>query len=188
MLRLFTEALGSYVLSRISHASGALVASYALPGAIPGKDAINLFLCALAEDAMLRDNEKQYERSGAEWIAVPPPLRLKCTYIISAWPAAGDKEEAALVQSRLISAAYAVLVSTGTLPAAFLPEPMKDPNLPKPVFALTENTLAGSPEFWASLGCAFRPAFTFNATISIPETAEEYGYLVDGLDIGYQIK
>ena len=186
MLRLFTEALGVYLLSRMPGAPDTLTVSYALPGAMPGKDAVNLFLCSLAEDAELRENEKQYERVGAEWIAVPPPLRLKCTYIVSAWPAGEDKEEAALVQSGLLSAAYALLVSSGTLPSAFIPEPMKAPGLPKPIIALTDNTLAGSPEFWTSFGCAFRPAFTFSATISIPSAVQDYGYIVEGLDVGYK--
>ena len=188
MLRLFTEALGAFILQRLTDLPQAPAISYALPGAVPGKDALSLFLCTIAEDADLRSNEKLYEQTAFGWVAVQPPLRLKCSYIVSAWPAADDKEEAALSQARLLGSVYSALLSAGSMPLSFLSAPLNSAGLPKPVIALTENALSNRPEFWISVGCAFRPSFSFTATVSVPAAGDSREYTVEGLDIGYDIR
>ena len=164
------------------------VVSYGLPGAVEGKNAISIFLYAMAEDAVLRSYDKNYERAAGAWVATPLPLRLKCGYIASAWPAAEDSSESVLIQQNLLSAAYSVLVSTSTVPSVYLPEPLKTDDLQKPVIALTDSVTLKDPAFWTSLGCAFRPAFSFDATVSLPIAEEHYDHIVEGLDIAYKNK
>ncbi|NLT57987.1 MAG: DUF4255 domain-containing protein [Clostridiales bacterium] len=187
MLRSFTEALGAFLTARLSDMPERPVASFALPGAVPGQNALNLFLSAMAEDAELRANEPQFARAGLGWVSTPPPLRLKCSYILSAWPAAENPAEAALVQLRLLGAAYGVFASAKTLPAVHLPAPMRVPGLTGPVLALSKDDLSQRPEFWASAGCLFRPAFSLTATVSLPVNAERYDHLVEDVQIDYPL-
>jgi hypothetical protein len=189
MLNLFTEALGRYLVSRLSALPEKPVASFALPGAVPGQNAVNLFLSAMAEDMELRSNEPRFERLGLEWVSMPPPIRLKCSYIVSAWPSP-DKpsEEAAFIQLQLLSEAYKTMATLKTLPAAFLPGPMADPGLPRPAIALSQDDLSSRPDFWMSAGCTFHPAFTFTASFSMPVTGKQHDHLVEEVQVDYLIK
>ena len=187
MLRLFTETIGAYLTARMSDMPEKPAISFALPGLIPGKNALSVFLYAMTEDPQLRSNEKQYERAGDAWISSQPPLRLKCTYIVSAWPDTADQNEAALIQQDILSAAYRVLIPTAALPTAYLPTPLKAPGLPRPVIALNESESPGSPEFWTAIGSPFRPSFSFTATVSLPLIGESYDHVVEGLQIDYRI-
>ena len=165
------------------------VITYSLPGTTDGKNAVSIYLSAITEDTALRTFDKNYERVAGAWVSTPMPLRLKCGYIVSAWPAANaaaDASEAALTRHNLLSAAYGVLNSTSTVPAAFLPAPLKTDDLQKPVIALSDSALMKDPTFWTSFGCAFQPAFFFNATVSLPVAAEHYDHVVEGLDITYK--
>jgi len=187
MLRLFTEALGDFLVDRLSSMPLKPTASFALPGTIIGRNAVNLFLSSIAEDAGLRSNELQYERTEIGWLSTPPPLRLKCTYIISAWPASDDPAEAALAQQQILGEAYRVLVHAGTLPAAYIPPFMKSPNIPAPVIAISKDELHNRPEFWLSTGCTFRPAFSLAATVALPIVEEHYDHIVEGVQTDYKI-
>lgn len=188
MLRLFTESLGAFLLSRLSTLPEKPVVSFALPGAIPGQNALNIFLSTMMENAELRSNEPQYDRTEFGAFAVPPPLRLKCTYIVSAWPATEDPNQAAFIQQELLSEAYRVLAAFNKLPPAFIPAPMKADGLPAPVIELQKGEFQNRPEFWIAAGCAFHAAFSFTATVSLPAVAERYDHLVEELQIGYQLK
>jgi hypothetical protein len=185
ILRLFTEALGAFLAARLSALPDKPVVSFAFPGAVRGRNALNIFLCALAEDAERRSNEKEYSLVESEWISKPAALRVKCTYVASVWPDGGDAEEAALSQLRILGKAYSVLVSTSAFPKEYLPEPFKAADLPRPAIAIVSNDLSSRPEFWESAGSAFRPSFSFCAKVSLPADEEHYDHVVEGLDIKY---
>ena len=187
ILRSFTTALGEFLVARLSDTPEKPAASFALPGSLAGKNAINIYLCSIVDDADLRSNETKYELRGDEWIARRPPLRLKCTYIVSAWPAAENPEEAALSQTNMLCAAYSALALSNTVPASYLPAPMKATGMPRPVISIEENTLTGSPEFWTSAGCKFHPAFSFTASVSLPTDEEHFDNVVEGLQIDYKL-
>jgi hypothetical protein len=187
MLRLFTEALSAYITARLSGLPEKPIASFSIPGAIPGENALSFFLYAITEDSELRSSEKKFELIDNEWVSTQPPLRLMCTYIVSVWPNTSDQNESILIQQDILSAAYRLFTLTATLPAAYMPEPMKKPNLPKPVISLGEEGLPDSHEFWASIGCPYRLSFTFTATVSLPQPEESYDHVVEGLQIDYKV-
>lgn len=186
MLRLFSEALGDYLAARLSDMPEKPVSSFSLPGTVAERNALSIYLTFIAEDAELRSNEEQYERTELGWISNPPPLRLKCTYVVSAWPTSDHPAEAALVRLRLLGRAFALFASVGALPAAYLPAPMKASGLSRPVITLSKDDLPRRPEFWTSAGCVFQPAFAFAATISLPVTEERYDDVVEKVKIDYQ--
>jgi len=183
---MFTEALGAYLTVRMADIPEKPVVSYGLPGSVEGNNAVCLYLCAMTEDAALRSNDKNYARVAGAWVARPLPLRLKCGFIVSAWPAVTAASESALIQQNLLSAAYGALASSGTVPSAYLPAILKTDDLQKPVIALTDNALPKNPEFWVSLGCPYRPSFSFDATVSLPVAESQYDHVVEGLDITYR--
>jgi len=183
---MFTEALGAYLTVRMADIPEKPVISYGLPGAVDGKNAVCLYLYAMAEDAVLRTNDKNYARVAGAWVASPLPLRLKCGFIVSAWPAVTAASESLLIQQNLLSAVFGVLVSMSTVPSAYMPALLKTDDLQKPVIALSSNELPKNPEFWVSLGCHYRPSFTFDATVSLPVAESQYDHVVEGLDIAYR--
>jgi len=187
MLRMFTEAFGQYLISRLSDMPEKPVVSYALPGAVPGRNALNIYMISMEEALELRTNEQRYEMRGLEWVASQPPLRLLCKYIVSAWPASGDPAEAALGQLRLLNAAYKVVAKLKTMPAASLPPELKEPGLPLPVIALVKDDLSSRPDFWISAGCSFHPAFAFSAALSLPVEQEQYDHVVEEVITDYYI-
>jgi len=183
---MFTEALGAYLTVRMADIPEEPVLTYGLPGAAAGKNAVCICLYTIAEDAALRSYDKNYARVAGAWIARPLPLRLKCGFVVSAWPAATDTSEAALVQQNLLSAAFGALALSNTVPSAYLPAPLKADDLQKPVIALTNDALLKDPAFWASFGCPYRPSFSFDATVSLPVSESQYDHTVEGLDITYK--
>ena len=202
ILRSFTESLGAYLASRLADIPEAPVITYGLPGAAEGKNAVSIYLCTITEDTALRSFDKNYERIAGAWVSTPMPLRLKCGYIVSAWPAvtaavatadataasvaAADASEAALTRQNMLSAVYGVLSSMSTVPSAFLPASLKTDDLQKPVIAISDSALFKDPTFWTSIGCAYQPSFYFNATVSLPVAEEHYDHVVEGLDITYK--
>jgi len=164
------------------------VASYALPGNVAGRNALNLFLASMIENAELKKNEPEYNRSEFGFIAILPPLRLKCTYIISAWPATEDREESVLIQQELLSETYRVLSFTPKLPSAFIPACMKVENLPAPVIEVPKSVFQNAPEFWTANSCAFHTAISCTATVSLPAIQQNYDHMVEEVQIGYVLK
>src|SRR5215813_12161231 len=49
------------------------------------KPTVNLFLYETKENRQLRDPEPIVERVGASFVQRPPPLRVDCCYLVTAW-------------------------------------------------------------------------------------------------------
>ena len=187
MLKLFTESLGAFLTSALADMEERPVVSFVLPGAVAGKNALSLFLSSMVENTDLRSSEVKYAQSEYGAVAIRPPIRLKCNYVVSVWPVSDNLVEAAFVQMRLLSAAYSVLSSVNTLPQAFIPEIIKSQDIPKPVIAISKDDLHNRPEFWTSSGCMYHPAFSLSATIALPIAEEHYEHIVKGVKTDYKI-
>ena len=188
MLSLFTEALGAFLVSRLSDMPENPVASFSLPGDVAGRNALNIFLSSMVENAELNSNEPEYDRSEFGFIKLKPPLRLKCTYIVSVWPSAEDRNEAALIQQELLSETYRVFTYFSKLPLAFIPVPMRADDLPAPVLELPKGEFQNKPEFWTSNGCVYHTAFSCIATISLPAIQDSYDHIVEEVQADYKLK
>jgi len=188
LLRLFSEALGSFLISRLADMPEKPVASFSLPGDVAGRNALSLFLSSIVENAELRSNEPEYDRSEFGFVALKPPLRLRCTYVISAWPSTENRKEAALIGHELLSEAYRVFTFFPKMPTAFIPEPMRVDDLPAPVLELPKGEFQNRPEFWTSNGCVFHTAFSCTATVSLPAIQDIYDHVVEEVQVGYKLK
>jgi hypothetical protein len=148
----------------------------------PGRSAINLFLYDVRENTELRSNEQQKERVGNQTIVHPAPLRLNCSYLVTAWPFGGA--ELALQEHRLLAQVLRVFGQYPTIPTQFLQGSMKKQDPPLPMVALHPDALKNLSEFWSSVGNKLRASLTLTVTISVPLYADVADFMVTTRNLG----
>lgn len=142
----------------------------------PTQTEINLFLYDIRENAELRLNEPIIERRNGQAIIHRPPLRVACSYLVTAWPIGGT--ELSLQQHRLLAQVLQVLLRLPTIPAPFLQGALAGQELPLPMMTAQTDGLKNPAEFWTALGNRPRPSLSLLATISMPVFADVTGPLV----------
>jgi hypothetical protein len=137
------------------------------------KTVVNFFLYDVRENVELRSNEVTIERKNGQAILRRPPLRVACTYLVTAWPTGGT--ELALQEHRLLSQVLQILSRYPTLPASFLKGSLIGQEPPLPMITAQADGLKNPAEFWTALGNKLRPSLSVTVTISMevfaPETA-----------------
>ena len=86
----------------------------------PSQATVNLFLYDVRENMELRSNEQIIERHKAQATIHRAPLRVGCSYLVTAWPGKLTGDDLALGEHRLLSQALQVLARYPTIPADFL--------------------------------------------------------------------
>ena len=131
---------------------------------------VSLFLYDIREDPALRNNEPLIERdSKGRSVMRRPPLRVACSYLVTAW-ADSASDDALLLEQRLLSQTIQVLSCYPVIPAEFFPESSKlrtqEPPLP---MVITQMDGVKDPaDFWSAIGGKLRPSFVVTVTISLP--------------------
>lgn len=133
---------------------------------------VNLFLCDIRENVELRSNEPVVERINGQALIRKPPLRVACSYLVTAWPV--DGSDLALQEHRLLSQVLIVLSRYPTIPAEFLQGSLVGQEPLLPMMTAQADGLKNPAEFWTALGNKMRPSFTVTVTIAmdvfVPET------------------
>jgi hypothetical protein len=142
----------------------------------PGKTTIDLFLYDVRENTELRSNEQQMERKNHQSITHPAPLRLNCSYLVTAWPVGGA--ELALQEHRLLAQVLRALGQFPTIPAQYLHGSLVGQDPPLPMVALHPDALKNLSEFWTSVGNKLRASLTVTVTISVPLFADVPEFVV----------
>jgi hypothetical protein len=128
--------------------------------------AIDLFLYDVRENRDFRSNERVQERGqGGTVMLLPAPVRVDCSYLITAWPAPGDN--AVKDEHHMISAVMAALLRYPVLPQPLLQGALAQQPLPLPVAALQSGSLHSMGEFWQALGGKPKVALHYTATIAV---------------------
>ncbi len=140
------------------------------------KTTINLFLYDVRENTELRSNEQIVERRNNQSIVHPAPLRLNCSYLVTAWPIGGS--ELALQEHRLLAQALRVFGQFPTIPAKYLKDSLVGQDPPLPMMALHPDALKNLSEFWTSVGNKLRASLTLTVTISVPLYADLAEFVV----------
>lgn len=140
----------------------------------PQQTTIDLFLYDVRENVELRSNEPTITRSNGQVIVSPPPLRIACSYLVTAWPS-GTGEVALLQEHQLLSQVLHVLSRFPTIPSEFLHGSLAGQAPPLPFVTLHPDALKNISEFWTSLGNKLRPSVTVIATASMPVLVPEAG-------------
>jgi hypothetical protein len=148
----------------------------------PAQTSIDLFLYDIRENTELRSNERQVVRNGAMATVHKPPVRIECSYLVTAWPVAGA--ELPLQEHNLLSQSLQVLLRNPTLPAPFLVGPLVGQEPPLPMIVPEVNGLKSAAEFWTSMDNQLRASFTVSVTISVPAMPPQSGPIVTTKAIG----
>jgi len=158
----------------------------------PAVTTINLFLFDIRENVDLKTNEPLATRTATGFTISRAPLRVACSYLVTAWPVGGD--EPALQEHQLLSEALQALTRFQKIPAAFLQGRLVNAVPALPMLTAQSDGLPEPLEFWTALGSTLRPSIVVTATIALdlepPTTAPEvvtsqlhFGERVPGADV-----
>jgi hypothetical protein len=150
----------------------------------PARSTINLFLYELRENTELRSNDPDIVIINGQAITHPAPMRLFCSYLVTAWPIGGA--EPPLQEHRLLTQALRVLARYPTIPPIFLQGSLKAQQPPLPMVTLHPDSLKAMSEFWTSLGNRMKASLTVTVTISVPVFADVTDFLVTTHRTTYQ--
>jgi Pvc16 N-terminal domain/Carboxypeptidase regulatory-like domain len=157
-------------------------------------NSLNVYLVDLRENRKLRTNERERTTVGPDVYETPPPRRVDCHYLISAWspvqPAPGldptPDEHALLAEAARVLGQYDALdpaeicaaTRAPNLPAIPVPPPLLDEILP-----LTLLPVEGFPkyaEFWGTMGDKnrWKPCIYAVVTVALKESPVRSGPIV----------
>jgi hypothetical protein len=129
--------------------------------------AVDIFLYDVRENRELRSNEWTVEkRADGAPLRSRPPVRVDCSYLITAWPSESSIT-APLDEHRLLSEVMRVLLRYPRLPAAALQGVLKDQAPDPPTSTLQAGHLQNLAEFWQALGGKPRAALNYTVTLSM---------------------
>jgi len=131
----------------------------------PTQTSIDLFLYDIRENMELRSNELTMRRLNGQVAIQRPPLRVACSYLITAWPVGGT--DLALQEHRLLSQVLQVLSPYRKIPAQFLRGQLVGQEPPLPMLVAQTDGLREPAEFWTAIGNKLRASFTITVTIAM---------------------
>jgi hypothetical protein len=129
---------------------------------------VNFFLQGLRENRDLRSSVPIMASLDGHYLKSAPPLRMDCTYLVTAWsPAAAETK--VVEEHQLLGDAVSWLSRFPTVPDTMLQGSLKDPPQLYAVTMQVAQTKAdeGLAHFWSALGIAPRPTFTLTVTIAM---------------------
>ena len=131
----------------------------------PTQTTIDLFLFDVRENMELRSNEPLHERLNGQIRIHPPPLRVQCSYLVTAWPVGGT--ELSLQEHRLLGQVLQVLSRHPKIPTSFLQGGLVGQQPPLPMMTSQAEPLKEPAEFWTAIGNKLRPSITVTVTIGL---------------------
>jgi hypothetical protein len=131
----------------------------------PAHTTIDLFLYDVREDLELRNSEPLRTTLNGGVQTRPAPLRVLCSYLVTAWPVGGT--DLALQEHRLLAQALQVLARNKQIPGAFLKGSLAGQTPPLPMMTAQADGLKNPHEFWTAIGNRMRPSIHVTATIAM---------------------
>jgi hypothetical protein len=147
----------------------------------PSQTTLNLYLYDIRENIELRNSEPVITRNNGEATLLPGPLRVACSYLLTAWPVGGT--DLALQEQKLLGQALLVLSLYPLIPAKFLKGSLvgQDPSLP--LMTSQIEGLKDPSDFWTALGNKLRTSISLTVTISMQPFIAETAQLVSTSEI-----
>ena len=144
----------------------------------PSLTTVNLFLFDIRENTELRAKEPIVERRNGEALIRRPPMRVDCSYLVTAWAAGSTGQELVLAEHELLGQAMQALARYPTIPEKFLQGSLKDQGLPLPltVGGTNKGEMKDPADFWSALGN------------KLPAGCEHYTATVGGKTFHYSVK
>lgn len=132
---------------------------------VPTQPTVDLFLYDIRENLELRNNEPTITTNAGMATITPPPLRVACSYLVTAWPVGGT--DLALQEHQLLSEVLQLLSGYPLIPSNLLQGSLVGQEPPLPMITLHPDALRNLAEFWTSLDVQFRPSLTVTVTIAM---------------------
>lgn len=141
--------------------------------------AIAFFLYDVRENYELRTNQWETERqSNGMSLRKRPPVRVDCSYLITAWPSESAPNPAQ-DEHRLLGAVMKVLLRHRVIPAGYLQGELVGQDPPLRAKIIAENQLHSLGEFWQALGGKPKATLHYAVTLSVD--------LFDAVEVGPQV-
>ncbi|MEW6737067.1 MAG: DUF4255 domain-containing protein [Acidobacteriota bacterium] len=134
---------------------------------------LNLFLYDIRENRELRTSESISERRDNSYEIYHPPLRVDCSYLITAWPGSLNGDEAILQEQQLLSRAIIVLAKYTSIPDSFLQGSLTTHDRPITIRMLQSSEIKDPADFWSAIGNKLRPSLNFVVTLAMPSIVEK---------------
>jgi len=137
--------------------------------------AIGFFLYDVRENHDLRTNQWELEQKDGLFTRKRPPVRVDCSYLITAWPSE-TAPNPAQDEHRLLGGVMKVLLSHRRIPEKYLQGEFKGQTPPLRTQIIAEQQLKSVGEFWQAMGGKPKAALNYMVTISVDVfAAEEVG-------------
>jgi hypothetical protein len=138
----------------------------------PGKTTINLFLYDVRENVELRSSEPVVERKNGVATISQPPLRVACSYQITAWiDSSSTGEQAILAQHQLLGEVLRVFARMPTIDPKYLQGELANSLYPVTLVTAQAELVRNPAEFWTAMGGKLRPSFTVTASFAMDRAA-----------------
>jgi len=132
---------------------------------------INLFLYDVRENMDLRTGESYIERrNDGSTVRLRPPVRVDCSYLITAWPSEAAPNPAA-DEHKLLGEVLKVLVRHPVLPEVLLQGSLANQDPPLPTITIHQSQLQSWGDFWQAIGSKPKAALNYTVTIGVPVDA-----------------
>ena len=129
--------------------------------------AIAFFLYDMRENTELRPNRWELERRADGMVTrKPAPVRVDCSYLITAWPSP-TAPDPAQDEHRLLGAVMKVLLRHRTIPDAYLRGELVGQDPPMPAKLVAEAQLHSLGEFWQAMGGKPKATLHYAVTVSV---------------------
>ena len=128
--------------------------------------AVAFFLYDVRENYDLRGARWEVERAGSSFTRSPAPVRVDCSYLITAWASESVPDPAA-DEHRLLGAVMKVLLRHRTIPQNYLQGELAGQEPPLPAKIITEPQLQSMGELWQAMGGRPKAALHYAVTVSV---------------------
>ena len=137
------------------------------PPSSVGLPAISFFLYDVRENTDMRTNQWEVERREDGVVTRQrPPVRVDCSYLITAWPSDGTPDPAG-DEHRLLGEVMKVLLRHRRIPDSYLQGELVDQEPPVRAKIITGNQLTSLGELWQAMGGKPKAALHYVLTLSV---------------------
>ena len=133
------------------------------PPASVSLPAISFFLYDIREDRDLRSGVWEVDRGAGT--RQPPPARVSCSYLITAWPT-DTAPNPAEDEHRMLGELLKVLLRYRTIPTRYLQGELVGQEPPMPTRIMADNQLTSLGEFWQAMGGRPKASLHYGVTLS----------------------
>ncbi len=142
--------------------------------------AISFFLYDVRENTALRTNQWESERQANGMITRKrPPVRVDCSYLITAWPSDGAPNPSQ-DEHRLLGALMKVLLRHRAIPDKYLKGEMTGQEPPLRARIIADNQLHSLGEFWQAMGGKPKATLHYSLTLNVD--------VFEPADVGPEVK